>query len=137
MKATLTPYLSFNGSTKEAMEFYKSVLGGTLTMQTFGESGMPVADEDKDKLVHALLKNDTLTFMASDGTKDHVVKMGDNICMSIVGSDEELLTKYFNELSKGGKVTMKLEKQFWGDTFGSFTDKFGVNWMINIGSDFQ
>ena len=137
MKPTLTPYLSFNGQAKEAMEFYKSVLGGILTMQTFGESGMPVDPQDKDRLVHALLRNDTLTFMASDGTKDHVVHMGDNICMSIVGSDKKLLTKYFNELSKGGKITMKLEKQFWGDVFGSFTDKFGVNWMINIGTNFQ
>lgn len=137
MKPTLTPYLAFNGKTKDAMKFYQSVLGGDLTMQTFGESGVPVAPEDKDKIMHALLRNDTLTFMASDGTKDHVVHMGNNISMSIVGSDEKLLTKYFNGLSKGGKITMKLEKQFWGDVFGSVTDKFGVNWMVNIGSDFQ
>lgn len=59
--------------------------------------------------------------------------------MSIVGSDEAKLTEYFNKLSVGGKVTMKLEKQFWGDTFGMLVDKFGVQWMVNItsGQPFQ
>ncbi len=132
MDAKLTPYLTFPGTAAEAMQFYQSVLGGELKMQTFAESGSPVADEDKDKIIHADLQNGDLSFMASDGNREHPVKMGDNISMSIAGSDEETLRKYFDGLSKGGKVTMPLAKQFWGDTFGMLTDKFGVNWMINI-----
>ena len=134
MKPTLTPYLNFNGQTGEAMKFYQSVLGGDLKMQTFAESGMPPSPEDKDKIIHADLKNDTLSFMASDGNTEHLVHMGDNIHMSIVGSDEPLLTKYFNALAEGGKVDMPLAKQFWGDIYGQLTDKFGVHWMINITS---
>src|SRR5579864_6950415 len=114
-KPVLTPYLNFSSQTKEAMEFYQSILGGELTMQTFAESGMPVADEDKNKIVHAELKNGSFTFMASDGGKDHPVKMGNNINMSISGTDEAVLTKYFNDLSEGGKIEMPLAKQFWGD----------------------
>lgn len=133
MKPTLTPYLNFNGNTKEAMEFYQSVLGGKLTMQTFGESGMPISPEYKDKIIHAALENDTLSFMASDGNDEHPVHMGDNIHMSIVGSDESKLTEFFNKLSEGGKIDMPLAKQFWGDTFGMLTDKFGIHWMVNIG----
>ena len=132
MKPTLTPYLNFNGQTSEAMKFYQSILGGELKMQTFAQSGMPTSPEDKDKILHADLKNDALSFMASDGNTKHPVHMGDNIHMSIVGSDEALLTKYFNALAKGGKIDMPLAKQFWGDTFGMCTDKFGVHWMINI-----
>jgi PhnB protein len=132
MKPTLTPYLNFNGQTGEAMKFYQSVLGGELKMQTFGETGMPCADEDKNKIMHADLKNDALSFMASDGNKEHVVTMGDNINMSIVGNEEALLTKHFNALAEGGKVDMPLAKQFWGDIFGMCTDKFGVHWMVNI-----
>ncbi len=137
MKPTLTPYLTFDGKTREAMTFYQSILGGTLTMQTFGESGMPTSPEDKDKIIHADLKNDALSFMASDGNREHPVHIGDNISMSIAGSDQELLTKYFNGLAAGGKVDMPLAKQFWGDTFGMLTDKFGVHWMVNISSGQQ
>ncbi len=132
MKPTLTPYLNFNGQTGEAMKFYQSVLGGELKMQTFAESGMPTSSEDKDKIIHADLKNEALSFMASDGNVEHPVYMGDNIHMSIVGSDEALLKKYFNALAEGGKVDMSLAKQFWGDTYGQLTDKFGVHWTVNI-----
>ncbi len=134
MKPTLTPYLNFMGQTKDAMEFYQSVLGGELKMQTFAESGAPISEEDKDKIIHADLQNDALSFMASDGNAEHPVHMGDNIHMSIVGSDAELLTKYFNGLAEGGKVDMPLAKQFWGDIYGQLTDKFGVHWMVNISS---
>ena len=137
MSAVLTPYLNFMGQTRAAMEFYHSVLGGELKMQTFGESGMPVKDEDKDKIVHADLQNGTLSFMASDGDTQHPVTMGDNIHMSIAGTDEAAITKYFNGLAEGGKITMPLEKQFWGDTYGQLTDKFGVHWMVNISSGEQ
>ena len=101
-------------------------------MQTFGESGQSKSPEEKDRIMHAELKNDTLSFMASDGNAEHPVHMGDNISMSISGSDETTLTKYFIGLAKGGKVDMPLAKQFWGDTFGMLTDKFGIHWMVNI-----
>jgi len=134
MKPTLAPYLNFSRKTGEAMKFYQSILGGELIMQTFGESGMNKNPEDKDLVMHAELKNDSLSFMASDGNAERPVHMGDNISMSIVGSDVDLLTKYFNRLAEGGKIDMPLAKQFWGDTFGMLTDKFGVHWMVNIAS---
>ena len=135
MKPALTPYLMFMGKTREAMTFYQSVLGGELTMQSFAESGMPTTDENKDYIIHANLANDFLTIMASDGDAQHPVKMGDNIHMSISGSDDEQLRKYFDGLAQGGHVDMELQKQFWGDIYGQLTDKFGVHWMVNISSD--
>lgn len=135
MKSVLSPYLNFNGNTAEAMKFYKSALGGELEMQTFGESGMPCSSEDKDKIMHATLKHESLSFMASDGHTDHTVMMGNNIHMSISGTDEKQITEWFNKLAVGGKINMPLAKQFWGDTFGMLTDKFGINWMVNIGSE--
>lgn len=132
MKATLTPYLNFMGQTKEAMEFYQSILGGKLTMQTFKEANFPHDPADDDKVIHASIENDTLSFMASDGNAQHPVEMGDNIHMSIMGTDEAQLRGFFNKLSEGGTIDMPLEKQFWGDIYGQLTDKFGVHWMINI-----
>jgi len=131
--AVINPYLAFSGKCKEAMEFYHSVLGGELKMTTMGEGAADhTPDDEKHLIMHAQLDNGPLTFMASDGTKDHPVTMGDNISMSISGEDDEVLTKYYNGLSAGGQIIMPLEKAPWGDKFAMFTDKFGVKWMVNI-----
>ncbi len=137
LKPTLTPYLTFNGNTAKAMRFYRSVLGGELTMQTFGEASMAKSPEEQDRIVHAALKNDALSLMASDGHVSQQVKFGDNISMSISGQDHDKLTEIFTKLAKGGRVDMPLAKQFWGDTFGMLTDKFGIHWMVNIASKAQ
>ena len=127
-----SPYLNFQGTCKDAMEFYKSVLGGELYLSTYGESGQSKKEEEKDLIMHSTLKNDFLTILAADGNEEHQVTFGNNIHLSISGDDEETLTKFFNGLSEGGKIDYPLKKEFWGDTFGMFTDKFGVHWMINI-----
>jgi len=134
MDPQLVPYLNFNGKTAEAMKFYHSILGGELTMQTFGETKMAQSPAEENLIIHATLKNEGLTFMASDSMPSRAVKFGDNIHMSISGSDSARLTRVFNGLAKGGKVDMALAKQFWGDTYGQVTDKFGVHWMIDIAS---
>ena len=133
MKITLNPYFNFMGNAREAMEFYKSVFGGKLTMQTFKEAGFPHDPKDDDLVIHSMLQADMIVLMASDGNKEHPVKnVGDNAHLSLNGDDTAKLTEYFNKLSKGGKIDMPLAKQFWGDTFGMLTDKFGIHWMVNI-----
>jgi PhnB protein len=132
MEATLAPYLTFNGNAGEAMKFYHSILGGELTMQTFAESKMAQKPEENDLIIHATLKSEGLVFMASDSMPSRKATFGDNVHMSISGQDAERLTNVFNGLAKGGKVDMPLAKQFWGDTYGQLTDKFGIHWMVNI-----
>lgn len=127
----LSPYLNFDGNCREAMEFYHQILGGDLKMNTIGDY-YPDAKEGKERIMHATLENDGLSFMASDGMADEHMVIGDNFQLSIAGTDGERLTEFFNKLSEGGTVTMPLSKQVWGDTFGMFVDKFGVKWMINI-----
>lgn len=134
MKIALNPYLNFMGQTKEAMEFYKSALGGELTIQTYKDAGFPHDPKDDNLVIHALLKSGDIVIMASDGNEEHPVKMGENIYMSLVGTDEKALKEIFDKLSQGGKVDMPLQKQFWGDTYGQLTDKFGIRWTVNIGT---
>ena len=129
---TLNPYLNFNGNTAEAMEFYRSVVGGKLSMQTFGKAGMAKLPEDEDKIMHASLVNGDFVLMASDCPPSRKVRFGDNVHLSLVGTDDTRLTEIFRSLSENGKVTMPLAEQFWGDTFGMLTDKFGIHWMVNI-----
>ena len=132
MNATLSPYLNFNGNTADAMRFYQSVLGGDLNIQTFGDAGVAQNDNEKNLTLHAALTVDGITLFASDGRPDQKVIFGDNVHLSLQGSDSAGLTGYFNGLAAGGQVDMPLAKQFWGDTFGMLTDKFGVHWMVNI-----
>ncbi|MEX2209976.1 MAG: VOC family protein [Patescibacteria group bacterium] len=132
---TLTPYLSFKDSkTKEAMEFYRGIFGGELKMQTFGDTPMDFPEEKKALIMHASLEGGAMNLFASDGAKDEDYVAGTNVNLSINGSDEQKLREYFDDLSEGGTVTMPLEKAFWGDLFGMVTDKYGIHWMVNVGS---
>ncbi|MCL4338680.1 VOC family protein [Patescibacteria group bacterium] len=128
----LHPYLNFNGQGFAAMNFYHSIFGGELKTQSYGESGQARKESEKKLLMHAELKTDNFTILASDGNEEHKVTMGNSVNMCLVGNEAKQLTDYFNKLAEGGKITMPLAKQFWGDTYGMLTDKFGIHWMVNI-----
>ena len=133
MPSRLNPYIAFDGNAREAMEFYRDVFGGELTVSTFGEFG----NDDPavaDKTMHALLETDRgFTLMASDAAERMDYKAGNNITVSVSGDDAEELHGYWDKLSEDGMVTMPLEKQVWGDEFGMCVDRFGIAWMVNIG----
>lgn len=132
----LNPYIFFKGNCREAMEFYKGIFGGKLEMQTMGEvppDAMPPGmdqEEIKDQIMHAALTEGDVELMASDSHKASAKTA--KVELSLSGADEEKLRKTFDSLTAGGKVTMPLEKQFWGAIFGMVTDKYGVDWMVNI-----
>ncbi|MET8155020.1 VOC family protein [Sphaerisporangium sp. NPDC005289] len=132
MTSVLNPYISFTGQAREAMEFYKSVFGGALTLNTFGELAAQHGG-DPDQIMHALLRTDSgFTLMASDTPPGMPHNPGDNIAISLSGDDAEDLRAYWKALSDGGTVTVPLEKQVWGDEFGACVDRFGISWMVDI-----
>lgn len=134
MQSKLNPYISFEGTAREAMEFYKTVFGGELTLSTFGEAGMTDHGVTPDGIMHAMLVADNgITLMAADtatGMREYIA--GTNMSISLSGDDEAELTGYYNKLVDGGKEEEPLTKAPWGDTFGMCIDKFGVFWMVNI-----
>lgn len=131
MGARLNPYISFAGNARQAMEFYRDVFGGNLTLSTFAEFG--TEGEQADKIMHALLECDNgFTLMASDTPPGMPYNPGDNISISLSGDSGAELRGYWEKLSAGGNVTMPLEKQMWGDEFGMAVDRFGIAWMVNI-----
>jgi PhnB protein len=133
MQAKLNPYINFKDTTRQAMEFYKSVFGGELRMSTFKEFNASQDPSEDNKIMHAELNNgDGIVFMASDTPKRMEYRPGTNINMSLSGDDEAELKGYFNKLSAGGQVSEPLEKAPWGDSFGMCTDRFGINWFVNI-----
>jgi PhnB protein len=131
MASRLNPYLMFPGTAREAMEHYAAVLGGNLSLFTFGEVGGPA--EIADGIMHAMLETDSgFTLMASDMPPGSEHSPGNGMSVSLSGDDENELRGYWDKLSDGGTVTVPLEKQVWGDVFGTVTDRFGVPWMVNI-----
>ena len=132
--AKLNPYMHFKDNAREAMEFYKSVFGGELTMSTFKE-GMGDSGPTADNIMHAMLViGPEMTIMASDTPPGMEANPGASVGLSLSGesSDEEKLTEYWNKLSENGTPLVPLAKAPWGDTFGMLTDKFGMEWMVNI-----
>jgi PhnB protein len=133
MASRLNPYISFRDNARQAMEFYRDVFGGDLSVNTFGESGAPEGTPAADKIMHAQLETDRgFTLMASDTPAEMPYEPGNNISISLSGDDADDLRGYWEKLSDGGTVTMPLEKQMWGDEFGMCQDRFGIPWMVNI-----
>lgn len=133
MPAKLNPYLNFRDNTREAMEFYKSVFGGKLDINTFKDYNASQDPSEDDMVMHSVLETENgIEFMAADTPSRLAYKPGTNFGMSLSGDGEDELRGYFDKLSAGGTVTMPLEKAMWGDTFGMVLDKFGVSWLVNI-----
>ena len=132
MASRLNPYISFDGNARQAMEFYKDVFGGNLTINTFGEYG----DKDApgaDKIMHGQLETDRgFTLMGADNPPGMDYRPGNNMSVSLSGDDGDLLRDYWQKLSDGGTVSVPLEKQMWGDEFGMCMDRFRVAWLVNI-----
>ncbi len=129
-KINLDPYIFFKGEAREAMEFYKNIFGGELTIQTYEDVPGPTQEGMEGKLMHAMLEGEDVRLMASDTSQASA--KATKITLSLSGADEEKLRKYFEGLSEGVEVAQPLKKEFWGDTFGMVSDKYGVEWMVNI-----
>lgn len=132
MASVLCPYLSFTDNAREAMSFYRDVFGGELTISTFGEAGMgegPIAD----RVMHSHLATPAgFNLMGSDTPPGMERPGGSAITVMVSGDDDEALRGHFAALAEGGRVSMPLERQFWGDVFGMVTDRFGVAWGVDI-----
>lgn len=136
--AKMNPYLNFDGNALEAFNFYKSVFGGEFTgVHKMGDApgceNLP--EEEKNRVMHiALPLDEHTTLMASDimPSAGHVLKVGNNVHLSLHPKSKEEADRLFKGLSEGGEVEMEMQDTFWGAYFGNFRDKYGINWMINF-----
>jgi PhnB protein len=131
MSVLLTPYLNFRDNAREAMEFYHSVFGGTLTLDTYGESNMFDDPAEAHKIMHGMLTAEHgVVLMGADVPNSMEFTANSNISLS--GDDEAVLRGWWDGLADGATVSEPLTKAPWGAVFGMLTDKFGVPWMVNI-----
>jgi PhnB protein len=132
MPTALTPYLLFDGTCKQAMEFYESCFGGELTVTKVKDSPakdfMPAVQQEK--VVNARLRSGTVEISASDWLRpDETPVRGNTVCLYLSGGTLPQLKALFEKLSAGAEVTDPLKEMFFG-TYGALNDKFGVRWMF-------
>ena len=140
--AVVSTYLNFKNNAEQAFVFYKSVFGTEFKGPIMRFKDMPqeddtppIAKEDENLVLHVTLPiMGGFLLMGSDVPESmrFEVKTGTNVHISIQPDSREEADRLFQELSEGGEVSMPMQDMFWGDYFGSFTDKFGINWMINF-----
>ncbi|RBW71354.1 VOC family protein [Bacillus taeanensis] len=132
MKNQATPYLTFNGNAKEALEFYKEVFKGeVLVVQTFGEADYPTPPEADELIMHAQFKKDDLFFMVSDAFLNQSVAVGNNISLALEMESEEEIQQLYDGLKEKGTILMELQDTFWGARFAKVKDFYGVIWDLN------
>ncbi|MBL7858527.1 MAG: VOC family protein [Cyclobacteriaceae bacterium] len=142
--ARVSTYLNFSNQTEEAFLFYQSIFGGEFIggIQRFGDmpaaEGMPpLPEKDKNLVLHMTLPIlGGYLLMGSDAPESmgFSVNFGSNMHINLETDTRVETDRLFNALSSGGKITMPIQDMFWGDYFGSCTDKFGVQWMVNCAS---
>ena len=142
MSTTLTPYLSYPGTAREAFAFYEEALGATiLTMMRYADMPQPAAGDagcadgpppSGDGIMHACLRlPGGALLMAGDvppGMKDEGIH---GVMLALQYDTVDEAHSAFHALSQGGQVTMPLAPAFWARTFGMLTDRFGVSWAVN------
>lgn len=140
--AQTSTYLNFARNTEEAFNFYKSVFGGDFVdgkINRFkdipAQDGMPpIAEEDKNLVMHIalpILGGHLLMGTDAPESLGFKVNQGNNVYISIHPDSRSEADKLFARLSENGEIEMPMQDMFWGDYFGSFTDKFGIRWMVN------
>lgn len=142
--ASVSTYLNFPRSTEEAFNFYRSVFGGEFEggIRRFSEVSPqegqpPLSDEDKNLVMHVslpILAGHRLMGTDAPESMGFKVNFGNNVYINLEPDTRTETDRLFAALSAGGKVEMPMQEMFWGDYFGSCTDKFGVNWMFNCSS---
>ncbi len=137
-------YLTYNGNCEKAFEFYRSAFGGDFRVISRykdmpPQEGMPpLSAEMGEMIMHISLQiSEETMLMGSDagGEWAATYNAGNNFSISIVTDQRNEAERLFNSLSEGGNITMPLSDTFWGDYFGMFTDKFGVNWMVSFNAN--
>jgi len=128
----MIPYLYFRGACEEALSFYAACgLGKIVDFRRYAGSPMEGRDGGawRDKALHARFEGEGILFYASDGPDSEPMK---GCALMIEDSDAGRAAALFARVSEGGRVTVPFKKQFWGDTYGNFTDRFGVQWAILV-----
>lgn len=124
---SVTTYLQFDGSCRQAMQFYETSLGGELQLNPY-----PEATSSAARIMHAQLSRaGTPLLMASD-SPEGPVKAGNNFSVSVECESVDEIERLFAAIGKSGSIRLPLGDTPWGARFGMLTDQFGIQWIFNL-----
>jgi PhnB protein len=129
----IAAYLNFDGNCREAMTFYKKCLDADLQMTPFSEVPGDIPKEAKNRIMHARLAKGSAVLMASDTLPGMPFQPGNNLWVTLDCESLPEIEKVFTALSEEATIRMPLQETFWAARYGMLTDRFGVNWMLNLG----
>lgn len=133
MKGQVTPYLTFDGNAKEAIDFYAKAFGAEVQgVQTFGDADFPTPPEAAERIMHARFSKGDFLIMVSDSFLGHPVNIGNNVSLAVTFESEEAIQSVYNALKEGGIAHMELQDTFWNSKFAKVQDKFGVIWDLDF-----
>jgi len=140
--ANVGTYLNFSRNTEEVFVFYKSVFGGEYSRGGIARfrdipatEGMPpIAEEDLNLVMHVelpILGGHLLMGTDAPESMGFTVNFGNNVYMNLEPDTKAETKRLFDALASGGRIIQELQDMFWGAYYGSCTDKYGVQWMVN------
>jgi PhnB protein len=140
----VNPYLNFDGNAAEAFAFYKSVFGGefavVVRIKDMGGGPPGATPAELERIAHIALPigKDSI-LMASDilPSMGHRLTVGNNFYISLSPESAEDADRLFKGLSAGGRVEMALQRTAWAEKYGSFADRYGVQWMVSYTGNVQ
>ena len=148
MSITTTTHLNFRGDARAALEFYRSVFGGDLSIATYGDFGMPAEAPGASNVVFGQLESENgFRVMAYDipgedgglaanaGTtrRENGVTLTDQpFFVSVRGDALDEVQGYWEALSAGASIIEPLAASAWSPGFGMLTDRFGVTWILDV-----
>lgn len=133
----LKVHLVFPGTCEEAFALYKEALGGEISFlfRKKEDKSQVVADADKEKISHMVLRTKYFDLAAEDANVGEIVESGNNNKLVLAFDDLDQLNRVFTLFSEGGEVVMPLEKTFFCDAFGELKDRFGIRWIIMMSDE--
>lgn len=141
--ASINPHINFNGNAEEAFNFYKSVFGGEFSriarFKDLASAEFPVAEHEANKIMHIALPIGKSFLMAND-VPEILGRTNENENRSkivISAESKEEADRLFNGLSAGGQIEMPISDSPWCSYFGMFTDKYGIEWMVDFDSNYE
>jgi PhnB protein len=133
----ISPYLNFDGNTREAVEFYARVFETEpQQVTTFADMpedpSYPLPPEARDRIMHARIYVDGTPLMFSDTFPGMPFTPGNNFTLTLAGPDRGRLERCFHALAEGGSIGMPLQETFWTKLYGQVRDRFGIEWQVNL-----
>ena len=144
MAITTTTHLNYRHTARAALEFYKSVFGGEITLLSYkdghnmqSEGGMATEDEADEIMWGQVMSDKGFHVMGYDVPAAMSYDQGDKaLFVALNGDSTDEMTAYWDGLKDGATVTVDVGPSAWGSPlYGMLKDKFGVTWILEVRAD--